>query len=89
MANWLEPLKLEIIFMNIFAGTPDYFIALALIIISGMAGFFRMTTLSLFFMLGLFLFMIYGGGSMHYMLAFFAIIAGLVIGYVISRLWDR
>jgi len=86
--SWLEPLKLETIFVNIFAGTPDYFFIIALIVIAGMAGFFRMTTLTLFFMLGLFLFIL-SETTISVFLVFFSIIAGLIVGYVISRLWDR
>ena len=89
MAAWLEPLKLETWFMNVFAGNPDYFMIISLLVIAGMAGFFRMTTIGLFFMLGLFLFMFSEYTASSPMLAFFAIIAGLVVGYVVSRLWDR
>ena len=89
MAAWLEPLKLETIFMNIFAGDPNYFMIISLLVIASMAGFFRMTTLGLFFMLGLFLFMFSEYTASSPMLVFFTIIAGLIVGYVVSRLWDR
>lgn len=88
MAAWLEPLKLEPIFVNIFAGDPTYFTVLALIIISAVAGFFRMTTLTLFFMIGLFIFM-FSGVTTNYFLVLFSIIAGLVVGFVISKITER
>ena len=84
MATWLEPLKLQTFFMNIFAGNPDYFIAIALILIAAMAEYFRVTTLTLFFMIGLFLFMFFEY-TMSPILTLFLIISGLLIGYVISR----
>lgn len=89
MANFLEPLQLQVFFMNIFAGNPDYFIAISLITISAMAGFFRMTTLTLFFMLGIFLFAFkdYLLGSP--ILLLFSIITGLSIGFTLSKLWTQ
>lgn len=88
MASWLEPLKLETIFVNIFAGDPQFFIVISLIIISALAGFFKMTTLTLFFMLGLFLLM-FSGFAMDYLVVLFAIIAGLAIGFSISKIYIR
>ena len=88
MVNWLEPLKLETIFINVFAGDPQFFIVISLITISALAGFFKMTTLTLFFMLGLFLLM-FSGFAMDYLLVLFAIIAGLVIGFSISKIYIR
>jgi len=86
MAAWLEPLKLQTFFMNIFAGSPDYFIAIAIIIISAMAGYFKMGAMTLFFMLGLFMF-IFFEYTMSPILTLFLIIVGLLIGYVVSRQW--
>ena len=82
---FIEPLDLETIFINIFAGNPDIFSAIAVLFISGLAGYFRMNGTGLFFMLGLFVLMFSGfiGTSL---LTLFGIIGGLVIGYLISRL---
>ncbi len=88
MVAWLEPLKLETFLMNIFAGDPQYFIVIALVAISSMAGFFRMTTLTLFFFLGLFLLM-FSGFAMDYLLVMFAIIGGLAVGFSISKIYVR
>ena len=88
MASWVEPLELETIFVSIFAGSPDIFMALALAVIAGMAGFFRMTVTTLFFFLVLFVLM-FSDYAPPAILAFFAIIGGLVVGYVISKFTDR
>ncbi len=88
MANWLEPLKLETIFVNVFAGDPQFFMVISLIAISALAGFFRMTALILFFMLGLFLLM-FSEFAMDYLFVLFAIIAGLAIGFSISKIYVR
>ncbi len=88
MAEWLEPLQLRVLFINIFAGDPQFFIVISLITISALAGFFRMTTLTLFFMLGLFLLM-FSKFAMDYLVVLFAIIAGLAIGFSISKIYIR
>ena len=85
MVEWLEPLNLQPIFQVIFAGDPDIFMAIALITISVMAGFFRMTVTTMFFMLGIFLLM-FSGYINSPMLALFSIIGGLVAGIVLSKM---
>ncbi len=88
MVAWLEPLKLETVLVNVFAGDPQFFMVISLIAISALAGFFRMTALILFFMLGLFLLM-FSEFAMDYLFVLFAIIAGLVIGFSISKIYVR
>ncbi len=65
--------------------TQTFFMAIAIIAICSFAGYFKMNTLSLFFMLGIFvlLFSPFIGSSM---VILFSIIGGLVIGYVISQI---
>lgn len=75
--------------MNIFAGNPDYFIAIAIIVIAAMAGFFRMTTLTLFFMLGLFFLMFSEYIMSSPIVSLFLIISGLAVGFVMSKLWTQ
>jgi len=89
MASFLEPLQLRTFFINIFAGNPDYFIAIAIITISAMAGFFRMTTLTLFFMLGIFIFTFKDFILGSPILALFSIISGIAIGFTVSRMWTE
>jgi len=52
--TWIEPLSMEQWVVNVFAGSQDIFLAIALVAIFGLAGYFRMTKLALFFMVGLF-----------------------------------
>ena len=54
---WIEPLELQTWLMSVFAGTPEFFTIIALMVIAGIAGFFRMTGLGIFFMIALFLLM--------------------------------
>jgi ABC-type multidrug transport system permease subunit len=82
---WIEPLDLETILLNIFAGSPNIFVGLSIIIISAMAGFFRMNGISMFFMIGLFLLM-FSGYVPTTLVVFITIIASLLVGYWIARL---
>lgn len=88
MVAWLEPLNLEVFIVTLFAGDPQYFLALALIVISSLAGYFRMNTLTLFYMLGLFM-LLFSGTITNYMFVLLAIIAGLAIGYTLNRIVER
>lgn len=88
MVDWIEPLNLEKWFIQVFAGTPDIFLAIALLVISSMAGYFRMKGLALFFMIGVFLLMFSGFISSPF-LVFLAIFGGLAIGYTLSRIFSQ
>lgn len=85
MATFIEGLNLETMIVNLLSGSPEIFAAIAILVISGLAAFFRMTTLTLFFMLGIFVLMFsaYIGTSF---VIIFAMIGGLFISYWISRL---
>ena len=82
--TWIEPLELETWIVNVFAGTPTIFGVITIIVITGLAGFFRMNTIGLFFMLGLFLIMFSGVISLT-LLTPFIMIGGLLAGYWLSR----
>jgi hypothetical protein len=85
--EWIQSLELEKWIINVFSGNPEIFGAIAILVISGLAGYFRMNTLSMFFMLSIFLLMFSGyiGSSF---VAIFAIIGGLLVGYFISRFFQ-
>jgi uncharacterized protein (DUF58 family) len=84
--TFIEPLDLETWIINVFSGNPDYFGAIAVLVITGMAGYFRMNGIGLFFMLGLFVLMFSGYIGLNFLIVF-AIIGGLVIGYSISKMF--
>lgn len=85
--SWVEPLELETWIISIFAGDPEIFTAIALLVISSMAAYFRMNTISLFFMMGVFLLMFSGFISSPFLILI-SIIGGLAIGYFISRIFQ-
>jgi len=84
---YVEPLELQTIFTGIFAGSPDIFTAIAIGVISAMAGYFRMNNISLLFMVGLFLLMFTQYISLS-LLTLVVIVGSLIGGYVISKLID-
>ena len=88
MVDWIEPLALQTWLQNVFAGTPEIFITIALLVIATMAGYFRMTSAGLFFMLALFLIMMSSFISSP-LIVLMIVIAGLLIGYTMSRVFGQ
>lgn len=82
---WIDSLNLEVWIINIFAGSQEIFLAVALFFIFGMAAYFRMNGLVMVFMLGLFLIM-FNAYVASYMLLTIAIIGGLLLGYWVSKI---
>jgi len=81
---FIEPLELETWVINVFSGTPEIFLTISLLVISAMAGYFRMGSIALFFMLGVFILMFTEYVSSP-LIALFAVIGGLLAGYWVSR----
>jgi len=82
----IPPLELETWVMSVFAGTPEIFIAVALFAIAIMAGYFRMTILITFFMMGVFLLMFSGFVSSP-ILILMLILGGLLSGFVMAKIF--
>lgn len=83
--TWIEPLDLETWLVNVMAGSATYFAPIAIFAILGLAAYFRMTGLTLGFMLFVFLLM-FSGFMPPSLLIFVAIIGGLLVGYIVSRI---
>lgn len=86
MTDFIQPLELQTWFQSIFAGTPEIFLIIALIVIAGGAAFFRMTTLTFVFMTGMFLLM-FSGLIASPLIILMAIIGGLGLGYLLQRIF--
>jgi hypothetical protein len=86
--TFIEPLALETWFIQVFAGTADIFMILALMAIASMAAFFRMNGIGAFFMVVTFLLM-FAEFFTAPLLVFAAVIGGLMIGYTISRIFNQ
>jgi len=89
MAAFVEPLELNTIIVSMFAGNPDIFLAISLIVITGMSAYFRMSMVAMFFMLGMFILMFSGTVIASPIIAVFSIIAGLVIGLLVNKITKR
>jgi hypothetical protein len=85
MTDFIQPLELQTWIINVFAGDNTYFSAIAILVITSLAAYFRMNGIGMFFMLGVFL-MIFGGYVPASLPVFIAIIGGLLIGYTISKI---
>jgi len=86
--SWIEPLELETWIVSVFSGTPEIFTAVALMVIMGMAGYFRMTGAAMFFMVVTFLLM-FSGIIPSSLVTFMAILGGLMVGYIMSNIFSR
>lgn len=85
--SWIPPLEMRTWIINVFSGNSDIFGAVAIFCIISMASYFRMNTLSMFLMLGIFVMMFSGYIGVSFLILF-AIIGGLLAGYVLSRLFE-
>lgn len=84
--TWIEPLELETWFVQVFSGSIDIFTALAILMIAGMAGYFRMPLMIMFLMIGIF-FLMFASFISSPMLLLIALFGGLAIGYTISKIF--
>ena len=85
---WIQPLELQTWLISVFAGTPEIFAAIALLVITSLAAYFRMTLIGLVFIIGMFLLM-FSGFIDSTLLILISVIGGLAIGYLISRIFAR
>lgn len=83
--SWIEPLDLQTILINVLAGDATYFVAIAIFMIVTLSAFFRMTSVTLGFMVIVF-FLMFSGYVPAELIVFVAVFAGLGIGYAISKI---
>jgi hypothetical protein len=85
---FIQPLNFEQWFINVFAGNPDIFGAIAIMVIASMSAYFRMSGVGLFFIIGLFVLMFSGFIGTTF-LTVMGIIGGLVIGFTLSKIFNQ
>jgi len=86
--DFIEPLNLQVWLLQIFAGTPEIFAAIALLVITSLAAVFRMNLIGLVFIIGMFLLM-FSGFIDSVLLMLIAIIGGLAIGFFFVKIFTR
>lgn len=84
----IEPFEMQTWIVSVFSGNPDYFLAIALIVIVGMSAYFKMTTLTMVFMVGIFT-LIFSPYIQSPFIALFSVIAALVIGLSVNKIANR
>ena len=88
MADYIAPLDLQQIFLNIFAGSQEVFLAIFLLGISVLAGIFRMPGVIFLIMVALAGILLYAwlGGGLYILII---VVAGMIIFSIVSRLVKR
>ena len=86
--SWIQPFEMQTFIVNIFSGNPEIFFGMALIAIVGMAAYFKMSNLTMFFMVGLFTLMFQDSittGITTLFIVIFALIVGISVNKIANR----
>lgn len=85
--TFIEPLALQTWIVQVFSGTPIIFFGIALLAIATISSYFKMNAINMFLMIGVFVLMFteYIGQAIF---ALFAIIGGLIVGYVLTKVLE-
>ena len=83
---FIESLNLQVWILQVFAGTPEIFAIVSLLVIASMAAMFRMNTLGMFLIIGIFLIIFSEFIVGFSMLTMTLIMGGLVLGYFIAKM---
>lgn len=83
--DFVQPLELKTWFINILSGSSTYFAPIAIFCIIALSAYFRMTGLTMGFMIFVFLLM-FSGFVPNSLLILIALIGGLLVGITISRI---
>ena len=85
--GFIEPLNLECWLVNVFAGTPVFFILLSIMVIMGLAARFGMTTFNGLIMLSLF--MVVFSAMIEPIYLLYISVAGLIAFTAFKKLTGR
>ncbi len=85
---WIQPLELETWIINVFSGSHEIFLGVAMFFVFGGAAYFKMSTLGMFLMLAVFLIM-FSAFMANYLILIMGVVGGLVVGYWVSRIVKR
>lgn len=88
-SDFIEPLDLRCILLNIFAGSVELFIALSLFFFAGLAAYFKMPNVIFFVMIGLFLIIMGGFAIGAIWTLIFLSIGSLIFFWILKKIMDR
>ena len=83
--TWIEPLDLETLLVNSLAGSYDIFVGLALLVIAGLAAYFRIPTELSLILISIFFIMMspfIGSGYMFLII----LIATIIVYFALAKL---
>jgi|TARA_Y100000310_G_C20501058_1_gene724008 hypothetical protein len=83
-SGWIEPLNLECLLVNTFAGSMELFVFLAVIFIASVGAYFRMMNATILLMFGIFAVIMATQLQGIYFLAL--LIAGLIASFAVGRI---
>jgi len=86
--DWIQPLELETWLISVFSGDGIIFTFISLLVITAMAGYFRLNGAGLFIMVGIFALMFMGFVPTS-IVTIIAIIGGLAIGYLVAQMTSK
>ena len=86
--EWIQPLELQTWLISVFGGSADIFLAVALLAIGSLAGYFRMPLLIFGLMIGTFLLMFSTWISSPFLILIM-LIGGLAVGFTLSKVANR
>ena len=85
---FIEPLQLETWIFNVFSGNSLIFLSLSLLAIIGLAGYFKMSSMVLFYMIGMF-FILFNGWLEPSIYFLILSVGGLFLAVVIGRVVSK
>lgn len=87
MASWIEPLDLQHILVNAFAGSMEIFMFISLIVIAGMGAYFRMLSVTLLIMFAVFGIIMaqYFTGIMFFAILIGGLVTAIAIGKIVKN----
>jgi len=86
--SWIPPFEMQTWIVNVLSGNPEIFFALSLMVVIGMAAYFKMTQLTMFFLLGLFILM-FKDYIPQSITTLAIIIAAVAVGFVAHKIYNR
>ena len=86
-SGWIEPLNLQCILVNTFAGSIELFVIIAVISIGALGAYFKMLNMTVLVMFSLFVIMM--AQYMQGIYFFVVVIVGLISAFGVARIAKR
>lgn len=84
--SFIEPLNLQCLFVNTFAGSADIFLFVSFIFIAAIAAFFRMSGLTMGIAMVLYVTIMVGFLQLQWALLIIGLIGGIIVFFTIAKI---